>query len=266
MFCTFIADVIAKMGSVHIRHTNLDKKKRNHPRDLRWEEHCSILWSCLITSDQRRAGSSATFALRWSCVIEHDIRCWNSVLLTANLANGSFFFVQGRGQHEFATQSSHFVDRTGWQAKLLPRNFGYRDVTHTAHIVKQPEWLTTSSRIHVRSTCKSRRLETRSNFPSEEYCTKRTPLAPSMLSFPSVCTFLCGTGFETYDKNRYQMPVFFFLLRISAAPIPYSILRQLSSVQPTHPQLRQTFLARGYDRQFLANFGFSPREPSSSKP
>ena len=46
-------------------------------------------------SAQVRARSSATqsttVALRWSCVIEHDIRWWNSVLLTANLGNGSFF-------------------------------------------------------------------------------------------------------------------------------------------------------------------------------
>ena len=76
----------------------LPGQKKNHPQDLRWEEHCSILWSCLITSDQRWARSctaqSATFALRWSCIIEHDIRWWNSVLLTANLGDGSFF-VQG---------------------------------------------------------------------------------------------------------------------------------------------------------------------------
>ena len=83
--------------SAYHQTTTLDKKKKkNHLRDLRWEEHCSILWSCLITSDQRRACRSdprlsATFALHWSCVIEHDIRWWKSVLLTANLANGSFF-------------------------------------------------------------------------------------------------------------------------------------------------------------------------------
>ena len=50
---------------------------------------------CLITSDQRRARSSATFALRCSHVIEHDVRRWNSVLLATNLGDGSFFFVQG---------------------------------------------------------------------------------------------------------------------------------------------------------------------------
>ena len=79
-------------------------KKKNHPRDLRWEEHCSIMWSCLITSDQRRARSSATqfatFALCWSCVIEHDVRWWNSVLLTANLGNGSFFVQGSKSQSE----------------------------------------------------------------------------------------------------------------------------------------------------------------------
>ena len=57
------------------------------------------LFDLVITSVQRRARSSATqsatFALRWSCVIEHNIRLWNSVLLTVNLWNGSFFFVQG---------------------------------------------------------------------------------------------------------------------------------------------------------------------------
>ena len=57
------------------------------------------LFDLVITSDQGKARSSATqsatFALRWSCVIEHDIRWWNSVLLTANLGNGSFFFLRG---------------------------------------------------------------------------------------------------------------------------------------------------------------------------
>ena len=33
-------------------------KTKNHPRDSRWEERCSILWSYSITSDQRRARST----------------------------------------------------------------------------------------------------------------------------------------------------------------------------------------------------------------
>ena len=51
--------------------------------------------SCSITSDQRRARSDlrlcATFALRLSCLIEHDITRGTAVLLAANLDDGSFF-------------------------------------------------------------------------------------------------------------------------------------------------------------------------------
>ena len=36
--------------------------------------------------------------------------------------------------HHFTTQSSHFVDRAGWQAKWLPLKFGYHDVMRTAPI------------------------------------------------------------------------------------------------------------------------------------
>ena len=58
------------------RSTTLDKKK-NHHRDSRREERCS---TCDIMLDQARSAQgksdprlSATFALRWSRLIEHDI-------------------------------------------------------------------------------------------------------------------------------------------------------------------------------------------------
>ena len=69
-------------------------KKKNHP--WRREERCSILWYYArwrtISAGQSHPRLSATFALRWPCVIEHDITRWNSVLLAANLKDGSFFW------------------------------------------------------------------------------------------------------------------------------------------------------------------------------
>ena len=67
-------------------------KKKTHFRDSRWEERCSI---CSMTHDQRRAKVvdwvADDLALRWLLVITRS----NSILLTANLGDGSFFFVQG---------------------------------------------------------------------------------------------------------------------------------------------------------------------------
>ena len=37
--------------------------------------------------------------------------------------------------HHFATQSSHSVDRAGWQAKMASIEFGYHDVMRTSPIV-----------------------------------------------------------------------------------------------------------------------------------
>ena len=70
-------------------------KKKNHPRDSWQEEHCSILWyhawSRAISAGQGHSRLSATFALRWSRVVEHDNTKSNSNLLVANLGDGSFF-------------------------------------------------------------------------------------------------------------------------------------------------------------------------------
>ena len=61
---------------IHTVCTTLDKKK-NHPRGSRREERCS---TCDIMLDQARSAqgksreqSRIELALRWSCLIEHDI-------------------------------------------------------------------------------------------------------------------------------------------------------------------------------------------------
>ena len=78
--------------------TTLDKKKTHH-RDSRREERCS---TCDIMLDQARSAQgksdlrlSATFALRWFARDRAWYHTRNSVLLAANLDDGSFFFVQG---------------------------------------------------------------------------------------------------------------------------------------------------------------------------
>ena len=40
-----------------------------------------------------------------------------------------------QSSHVIATQPGHFVDRTGWQAKMASIDFGCHDVMHTAPIV-----------------------------------------------------------------------------------------------------------------------------------
>ena len=69
--------------------------KENHTRDSRREEHCSIMWyhaqSREVRAEQKSWTVADDLALRWLCVIEHDIIWWNSVLLAANLGDGSFF-------------------------------------------------------------------------------------------------------------------------------------------------------------------------------
>ena len=74
-------------------------KKKNHPQDLRREERCS---TCDIMLDQERSAQgkvgSAAATVRDFCpaLIVHDrawYHTWNSVLLAANLEDGSFFFL-----------------------------------------------------------------------------------------------------------------------------------------------------------------------------
>ena len=81
--------------TVHIRaYYYLDKKKKNHPRDSQREERCS---TCDIMLDQARSAQgksdprlSATFALRWSRLIEHDMRWQRS---SRRESRGWFFFL-----------------------------------------------------------------------------------------------------------------------------------------------------------------------------
>ena len=74
------------------------QKKKNHPRDSRREERCS---TCDIMLDQVRSaqGQKSRTAADRTCpaLISPDrawYHTWNSVLLAANLDDGSFF-VQG---------------------------------------------------------------------------------------------------------------------------------------------------------------------------
>ena len=74
-------------------------QKKNHPQNSRREERCS---TCDIMLDQARSaqGKSRRQSRIGPCpaLIAPDrawYHTWNSVLLAANLEDGSFFFVQG---------------------------------------------------------------------------------------------------------------------------------------------------------------------------
>ena len=76
-------------------------KKKNHPRDCCEKNagpSCDIMLDDARSAQGKSRGKSRmtlpAIALRWSCIIEHDITRLNSVLLAANLGDGSFF-VQG---------------------------------------------------------------------------------------------------------------------------------------------------------------------------
>ena len=82
----------------HKRHTTLDKKKKNHHRDSRREERCS---TCDIMLDQAWSAQgkfdprlSATFALPWSRLIEHDITR-GTAFFSPRIARMVLLFVQG---------------------------------------------------------------------------------------------------------------------------------------------------------------------------
>ena len=73
-------------------------KKKNHHRDSRREERCS---TCDIMLDQARSAQgksdprlSATFALRWSCLIEHDITR-GTAFFSPRISRMVLFFGQG---------------------------------------------------------------------------------------------------------------------------------------------------------------------------
>ena len=69
-----------------------NNNKKNHPWDLQREEHCSILWyhawSRAISAGQVHQRLLPCTDRAWSSMIIW----WKSVLLAANLGNGSFFF------------------------------------------------------------------------------------------------------------------------------------------------------------------------------
>ena len=103
--------------------TTLDKKK-NHLRDSRREERCSIVWYHArwrtINAGQKSRTVAVDFALHWSCVIEQDITRSNSVLLAANLGNGSFFLSRVV-QHTFVLEFTWILHDTLLRIPVIVR-------------------------------------------------------------------------------------------------------------------------------------------------
>ena len=103
-FCTFDNSSHADKDS-----TTLAKKK-NHHRDSRREERCS---TCDIMLDQARSAQgksdprlSATFALRWSRLIEHDITR-GTAFFSPRISRMVLFFLA-----RVVQQSAHLSDST----------------------------------------------------------------------------------------------------------------------------------------------------------
>ena len=73
-------------------------QKKNHSRDLQWEERCFIIWYharwCTISAGQKSLTESRITLPCADRSLSSMITRSNSVLLTANLGDGSFFFVQ----------------------------------------------------------------------------------------------------------------------------------------------------------------------------
>ena len=77
----------------------------------------------------------------------NDVR--QSISHFSKIENGADAYVQWgpvhsyihHHSHHFATQSSHFVDKAGWQIKWLPLNCGYYDAMRTAPIVSVHSFL-----------------------------------------------------------------------------------------------------------------------------
>ena len=74
------------------------QKKKNHPRDSRREEHCS---TCDIMLDQARSAQGKSrgqsrigLALRWSCLIKHDITR-GTAFFSPRISKMVLVFVQG---------------------------------------------------------------------------------------------------------------------------------------------------------------------------
>ena len=93
---------------VQPRTTTLAKKK-NHHRDSRREERCS---TCDIMLDQARSAQgksdprlSATFALRWSRLIEHDITR-GTAFFSPRISRMVLFFGQGSRSTSHVTTGS----------------------------------------------------------------------------------------------------------------------------------------------------------------
>ena len=129
--------------------TTLDKKK-NHPRDSRWEERCSIVWYHArwrtINAGRKLRTVADDFALRWSCVIEHDITRSNSVLFRRE-SRGWFFFLS-RVVHCIQFDCKHYliVPAKLWDwccQNLFPKSFTLtmwtKWVAHVADSVQKSE-------------------------------------------------------------------------------------------------------------------------------
>ena len=122
-------------------------KKKNHHRDSRREERC---FTCDIRLDQARSTQaksdprlSATFALRWSRLIEHDIT-GGTAFFSPRISRMVLFFVQGRNYlnailsdgvecvFQLFWRASQWSDRN-WQGQLpltwLFLLFGKRDAS-----------------------------------------------------------------------------------------------------------------------------------------
>ena len=125
--------------------------------------------------------------LRWSHFQECTPYIWIRELKGLKLRVRNFQVVARTGltvcdsSHEVATQTSHFVDRDGWQAKWLPLNFGYHVVMRTAPFTCQAVlnlcvcWLSFEAKAILivmlfageLSLCASCRLRHSTTFPHE---------------------------------------------------------------------------------------------------
>ena len=112
-------------------YTTLAKKK-NHHRDSRREERCS---TCDIMLDQARSAQgksdprlSATFALRWSRLIEHDITR-GTAFFSPRISRMVLFF----GQGSMYIRVLHATLRHGIQTSM--------EAILACHPARSTEWL-----------------------------------------------------------------------------------------------------------------------------
>ena len=98
-------------------------QKKNYPRDSRREERCSILryharWRT-SNAGQSHPRLSATFALRWSRLIEHDITR-GTAFFSLRISRMVFFFFFVQGCTWVWTHKTMLVNH--WQMSVLSEN------------------------------------------------------------------------------------------------------------------------------------------------